>query len=175
MTVTLDGVAARKRKDRPEPTAEQKLAEELVARAREQGVSLTGPDGLLKQLTETVPVTAQPVVVPPAGAAGGRPADRGAARSLGGLPPQRRGVHGAVGPGVGRAGAVARGAGHHRPGRACSSMAPRSIAQAGACTSAGDSCGYSAMMSPAVSPFARPTTVATGIRVPATQGTPPMI
>jgi hypothetical protein len=33
---------------RPEPIAEQKLAEELVARAREQGVSLTGPDGLLK-------------------------------------------------------------------------------------------------------------------------------
>lgn len=25
------------------------MAEELVARAREQGVSLTGPDGLLKQ------------------------------------------------------------------------------------------------------------------------------
>jgi hypothetical protein len=38
MTATLDGVA-NKRKDKPEPTAEQKLAEELVARAREQGVS----------------------------------------------------------------------------------------------------------------------------------------
>jgi hypothetical protein len=35
MTATLDGVA-NKRKDKPEPTAEQKLAEELVARAREQ-------------------------------------------------------------------------------------------------------------------------------------------
>jgi putative transposase len=58
MTATLDGVAARKRKDKPEPTAEQKLAEELVARAREQGVSLTGPDGLLKQLTKTVLETA---------------------------------------------------------------------------------------------------------------------
>src|SRR6201982_2535222 len=58
MTATLDGLAARKRKDRPEPTAEQKLAEELVARAREQGVSLTGPDGLLKQLTKTVLETA---------------------------------------------------------------------------------------------------------------------
>jgi len=49
MTATLDGVT--RKKDRPEPSAEQKLAEELVARAREQGVSLTGPDGLLKQLT----------------------------------------------------------------------------------------------------------------------------
>ena len=57
MTATLDGVTS-KRKDKPEPTAEQKLAEELVARAREQGVSLTGPDGLLKQLTKTVLETA---------------------------------------------------------------------------------------------------------------------
>src|ERR1700745_1215622 len=58
MTATLDGLAARKRKNRPEPAAEQKLAEELVARARDQGVSLTGPDGLLKQLTKTVLETA---------------------------------------------------------------------------------------------------------------------
>ena len=57
MTATLDSVAARK-KDKPEPTAEQKLAEELVARAREQGVALTGPDGLLKQLTRAVLETA---------------------------------------------------------------------------------------------------------------------
>ncbi len=57
MTATLDAVADRK-KDKPEPTAEQKLAEELVARAREQGVSLTGPEGLLKQLTKTVLETA---------------------------------------------------------------------------------------------------------------------
>jgi putative transposase len=57
MTATLDDVAARK-KDKPEPTAEQKLAEELVARAREQGVSLTGPDGLLKQLAKAVLETA---------------------------------------------------------------------------------------------------------------------
>jgi hypothetical protein len=42
MTATLDDVATRKN-GKPEPTAEQKLAEELVARAREQGVSLTGP------------------------------------------------------------------------------------------------------------------------------------
>jgi putative transposase len=57
MTATLDGVTSKK-KDKPEPAAEQKLAEELVARAREQGVSLTGPDGLLKQLAKTVLGTA---------------------------------------------------------------------------------------------------------------------
>jgi putative transposase len=56
MTETLDGVT--KRKARPEPTAEQLAAEELVRRAREQGLSLTGPDGLLKQLTKTVLETA---------------------------------------------------------------------------------------------------------------------
>jgi putative transposase len=55
MTATLDGVT--KKKDKPELTAEQKLAEELVARAREQGVALTGPDGLLKQLAKTVPAS----------------------------------------------------------------------------------------------------------------------
>jgi putative transposase len=47
-----------RKKDKPELTAEQKLAEELVARAQEQGVSLTGPEGLLKQLTKTVLETA---------------------------------------------------------------------------------------------------------------------
>ena len=57
MTATLDGVT-NKRKDKPEPTTEQKVAEELVARAREQGLSLTGPGGLLKQLTKTVLETA---------------------------------------------------------------------------------------------------------------------
>jgi putative transposase len=56
MTATLDAVTARKK--RPEPTAEQRAAEELVRRAREQGLSLTGPDGLLKQLTKTVLETA---------------------------------------------------------------------------------------------------------------------
>ena len=34
------------------------MAEELVRRARERGLSLTGPDGLLKQLTKTVIETA---------------------------------------------------------------------------------------------------------------------
>jgi transposase-like protein len=47
-----------KKKDRPEPTAAEAMAEELVRRAREQGLSLTGPDGLLKQLTKTVLETA---------------------------------------------------------------------------------------------------------------------
>jgi hypothetical protein len=55
-TTTLDDVTARKK--RPEPSAEQRAAEELVRRAREQGLSLTGPDGLLKQLTKTVLETA---------------------------------------------------------------------------------------------------------------------
>src|SRR5215475_15521711 len=57
MTATPDGVT-NKRKDKPEPTAAERAAEELVARAREQGLSLTGPDGLLKQLTKTVLETA---------------------------------------------------------------------------------------------------------------------
>jgi putative transposase len=56
MTATLDGVT--KKKDRPEPSAQEQVAEELVRRAREQGLSLTGPDGLLKQLTKTVLETA---------------------------------------------------------------------------------------------------------------------
>jgi transposase-like protein len=55
-TTTLDDVTARKK--RPEASAEQRAAEELVRRAREQGLSLTGPDGLLKQLTKTVLETA---------------------------------------------------------------------------------------------------------------------
>jgi len=46
------------KKERPEPSAEQAAAEELVRRAREQGLSLTGPDGLLKQLTKAVLETA---------------------------------------------------------------------------------------------------------------------
>jgi putative transposase len=55
MTATLDDVT---KKIKPEPTAEQLAAEELVRRARQQGLSLTGPDGLLKQLTKTVLETA---------------------------------------------------------------------------------------------------------------------
>jgi transposase-like protein len=55
MTATLNDVAKRKP---AELSAEQKAAAELVRRAKEQGLSLTGPDGLLKQLTKTVLETA---------------------------------------------------------------------------------------------------------------------
>src|SRR5580658_4021707 len=54
MNATLEDVTKKK----PEPTAEQVAAEELVRRAREQGLSLTGPDGLLRQLTKIVIETA---------------------------------------------------------------------------------------------------------------------
>jgi len=55
MTATLNDVA----KKRPaEETAEQQAAAELVRLARERGLALTGPDGLLKQLTKTVLETA---------------------------------------------------------------------------------------------------------------------
>ena len=50
MTATLNDVAKKK----AEPSAEQQAAAELVRLAKEQGLSLTGPDGLLKQLTKTV-------------------------------------------------------------------------------------------------------------------------
>jgi putative transposase len=55
MTATLEGVT---KKTRPELSAEERAAEEMVRLAREQGLSLTGPDGLLKQLTKTVLETA---------------------------------------------------------------------------------------------------------------------
>jgi transposase-like protein len=54
MTATLDDVTNKK----AEPTAEAEAAQELVRLAREQGLSLTGPDGLLRQLTKTVIETA---------------------------------------------------------------------------------------------------------------------
>ncbi len=54
MTATLNDVA---NKD-AEQSAEQQAALELVRLAKEQGMSLTGPDGLLKQLTKTVLETA---------------------------------------------------------------------------------------------------------------------
>jgi putative transposase len=55
MTATLDDVAKRKQ---AQQSAEQLAAAELVRLAKEQGLSLTGPDGLLKQLTKTVLETA---------------------------------------------------------------------------------------------------------------------
>jgi transposase-like protein len=53
---TLDAVTAKKKK--LEPSAEEMAAKELVRQARAQGLSLTGPDGLLKQFTKNVLETA---------------------------------------------------------------------------------------------------------------------
>ena len=55
MTATLDAVP---KKSKEPPSAELVAARELVRQAREQGLSLVGPDGLLKQLTKTVLETA---------------------------------------------------------------------------------------------------------------------
>ena len=52
MTAALDGVT--KKKVPAELSAEQQAATELVWLAKKQGLSLTGPGGLLKQLTKTV-------------------------------------------------------------------------------------------------------------------------
>ncbi len=52
---TLEEVT--KKKTEP-PSAEAAAAAELVRLAKEQGLSLTGPDGLLKQFTKTVLETA---------------------------------------------------------------------------------------------------------------------
>jgi putative transposase len=52
---TLDAVNAKKK---PEPSAEEVAAKELVRMAKEQGLSLTGPDGLLKLFTKNVLETA---------------------------------------------------------------------------------------------------------------------
>jgi transposase-like protein len=54
MTTTLDAVKSKKE----DPSAEETAARELVRLARDQGLSLTGPDGLLKQFTKTVLETA---------------------------------------------------------------------------------------------------------------------
>jgi putative transposase len=51
MTATLDEVAKKKP---AKLSAEQQAAAELVRQAKERGLSLTGPDGLLKQLTKSV-------------------------------------------------------------------------------------------------------------------------
>jgi putative transposase len=52
---TLDAVSDKKKL---EPSAEETAAKELVRLAKEQGLSLTGPDGLLKQFTKNVLETA---------------------------------------------------------------------------------------------------------------------
>lgn len=55
MTTTLSDMSAKKQ---PEPSAEEIAAKELVRLAKERGLSLTGPDGLLKQFTKNVLETA---------------------------------------------------------------------------------------------------------------------
>jgi transposase-like protein len=55
MTATLPGVTPRKK---PVSSPELDAAKELVRLAKEQGLALTGPDGLLKALTKTVLETA---------------------------------------------------------------------------------------------------------------------
>jgi transposase-like protein len=52
---TLDAVSVKKK---PEPSAEKEAAQELVRLAQEQGLSLTGPGGLLEQFTKSVLETA---------------------------------------------------------------------------------------------------------------------
>jgi hypothetical protein len=54
MTDTLNDVTADKQGGR-----QQRLAEQLLAQAKEQGVDLAGPDGLLNQLTKKVLETAR--------------------------------------------------------------------------------------------------------------------
>jgi len=55
MSATLNDVTKKKA---AEESAEQRAATDLVRLAKEQGLSLTGPDGLLKQLTKSVLETA---------------------------------------------------------------------------------------------------------------------
>ena len=51
VTTTLNDMTAKRQ---PESSAEEFAARELVAYAKEHGLSLTGPDGLLKQFTKNV-------------------------------------------------------------------------------------------------------------------------
>lgn len=55
MTTTLGDVPGTKK---AQPSAEELAAKELVAFAKEEGLSLTGPEGLLKQFTKSVLETA---------------------------------------------------------------------------------------------------------------------
>ena len=55
MSATLNDVTNKKP---AEESAKQQAATELVRLAKEQGLSLTGPDGLLKALTKSVLETA---------------------------------------------------------------------------------------------------------------------
>ena len=60
MTDTINDVAAEAAKEELAVPAldEQGVAEQLVAQAREKGIELVGPDGLLSQLTRRVLETA---------------------------------------------------------------------------------------------------------------------
>ena len=53
MTDTINDVAAAEQPAEPaRPVNQQQLAEQLLAQAKEQGVELVGPGGLLNQLTQ---------------------------------------------------------------------------------------------------------------------------
>jgi putative transposase len=59
MTGTLVGVSPPSKESSPQPSPEElEAARELVRQARDRGVALTGPEGLLKALTKTVIETA---------------------------------------------------------------------------------------------------------------------
>jgi putative transposase len=58
MAATLEAVPSTKTAEKKTESSEVEAARELVRMAKEQGLSLTGPDGLLKQLTKTVIETA---------------------------------------------------------------------------------------------------------------------
>ncbi|QHK20337.1 IS256 family transposase [Pseudarthrobacter psychrotolerans] len=58
MAATLEAVPSTKTAEKKTEISEADAARELVRMAKEQGLSLTGPDGLLKQLTRTVIETA---------------------------------------------------------------------------------------------------------------------
>ena len=53
MSTTLNDVSSTIEKN-PEHSAEETAAKELVRMAKDKGLSLTGPDGLLKQFTKSV-------------------------------------------------------------------------------------------------------------------------
>jgi len=56
MTITMGSMTPKK--ERPQQSAEMNAATELVRSAKVRGLALTGPNGLLKQLTNTVIQTA---------------------------------------------------------------------------------------------------------------------
>jgi len=66
MTDTIDDVAAKAAGQEPvEPVLDEEgVAEQLVAQAREKGIELVGPNGLLSQLTKRVLETALEAEMP---------------------------------------------------------------------------------------------------------------